>query len=113
LQSVPKYTYSITGFYEKGPFSLRGSYNYRSKTGGAQRNTGNNEISYFAAQGYLDATVALKLNDYIELRVDALNITNENTYTVYENPQKSVGQTHRDNSYFNGRTFSFGVRGKF
>jgi hypothetical protein len=55
----------------------------------------------------------LKLNDYIELRVDALNITNENTYTVYENPQKSVGQTHRDNSYFNGRTFSFGVRGKF
>ncbi|GAA4217352.1 TonB-dependent receptor [Sphingomonas endophytica] len=113
LQSVPKYTYSITGFYEKGPFSLRGSYNYRSKTGGPQRNTLNDEISYFAAQGYLDATVAFKINDYIELRVDALNITNENTYTFYQNPSKSVGETHRDNSYFNGRTFSFGIRGKF
>ena len=113
LQSVPKYTYSITGYYEKGPFSLRGSYNYRSKTGGAQRNTGNDEISYFAAQGYLDATVALKLNDYVELRVDALNITNENTFQYFENPQNPNGLTHRDNSYFNGRTFSFGVRGKF
>lgn len=113
LQSVPKYTYSITGYYEKGPFSLRGSYNYRSRTGGAQRNTGNNEILYFASQAYLDATVALKLNDYVELRVDALNLTNENTFQLFENPQNPNGQTHRDNSYFNGRTFSFGVRGKF
>lgn len=113
LQTVPKYTYSITGFYEKGPLSIRGSYNYRSKTGGAQRNTGNNEINYFAAQGYLDANIAFKINDHIELRVDGLNLTNVNTYNFFENPQNPNGRTHRDNSYFNGRTFSFGVRGKF
>ena len=45
LQSVPDYTYSITGFYEKGPFALRGSYNYRAKTGSAQVNPGRSTIS--------------------------------------------------------------------
>ncbi|HEU5067543.1 MAG TPA: TonB-dependent receptor [Sphingomicrobium sp.] len=114
LQAVPKYTYSITAFYEKGPLSIRGSYNYRAKTPFApQTNTGNDEIGYFAAQGYLDATVAYKINRFVELRVDALNITNENTFTYFENPEKPNGLTHRDNSYFNGRTISLGVRGRF
>ncbi len=113
LQTVPDYTYSITGFYEKGPFSLRGSYNYRAKTGSAQRNSGNNEISYFAPQGYLDATISYKINDLVELRVDALNITNENVFNYFENPQQPNGRIHRDNSYFNGRTIAVGIRGRF
>lgn len=114
VQSVPDYTYSLTGFYEKGPFSLRGSYNYRAKTGlTPPQNTGNNEIGYFAPQGYLDATVAYKINDFVEVRIDALNITNENTFTYYVNPQQPNGMTHRDNSYFNGTTISFGIRGRF
>jgi TonB-dependent receptor len=114
LQSVPKTTYSITAFYEKGPFSIRGSYNFRAKTAFAgQTNTGNDEISYFAPQAYLDGTVSYKLNSLVELRIDALNITNENTYTYFENPTKPNGRTHRDNSYFNGRTISLGIRGRF
>jgi len=113
LQSVPEYTYSITGFYEKGPFAIRGSYNYRAKTGGAQVNNGSDEINYFAPQGYLDATVSYEINDLIELRVDALNITNENAFSYFENPQQPNGKTHRDNSYFNGTTIAFGVRGRF
>jgi outer membrane receptor protein involved in Fe transport len=114
LQSVPKFTYSITGFYEKGPLSIRGSYNYRAKTALLPvQNTGNNEAGFFAAQGYLDATIAYKVNDNVELRVDALNITNENTYNVFTNPQQSNGSTHRDNSYLNGTTIAFGIRGRF
>jgi iron complex outermembrane receptor protein len=114
VQSVPDYTYSVTAFYEKGPFSIRGSYNYRAKTDFApQTNTGNDEVGHFAPQGYLDATVAYKINSLIELRVDALNITNENVYLYYENPNSPNNLTHRDNSYFNGTTISFGVRGRF
>jgi hypothetical protein len=33
IQFVPKYSYSATAFYEKGPFAVRASYNYRAKTG--------------------------------------------------------------------------------
>ena len=115
ISFVPDYSYSITGFYEKGPLSVRGSYNYRGKTGTSNNNTGNDQIVYFAPQGYLDGTVSYRINDAIELRVDALNLTNENTFTYYENPDQPDGNglSRRDNSFFNGTTISFGIRGKF
>ncbi|WP_294392606.1 TonB-dependent receptor [uncultured Sphingomonas sp.] len=115
ISFVPDYSYSITGFYEKGPFSLRASYNYRGKTGTSFNNLGNDQIVYFAPQGYLDATVSYRINDFIELRVDALNLTNVNTYTYYENPDQPSGngKSRRDNSFFNGTTVSFGIRGRF
>jgi TonB-dependent receptor len=115
IQFVPKYSYSATAFYEKGPFAVRASYNYRAKTGITSQNTGNDQIPYTAPQGFLDGTISYKLNDMIELRIDALNITNENVYIYYSDPDgpKGNGQSRRDNSFFNGTTVSFGVRGKF
>ncbi|KQU56152.1 TonB-dependent receptor-like protein [Sphingomonas sp. Leaf339] len=115
IQTVPDYSYSITGFYEKGPLSIRGSYNYRAKTGQSNVNTGNDQIPYTAPQGFLDGTVSFRLNDYVEFRVDALNLTNTNVYTYYDNPDQPSGngKSRRDNSFFNGTTISFGVRGKF
>ncbi len=115
ISFVPDYSYSITGFYEQGPVSVRGSYNYRAKTGTSFVNVGNDQIVYNAPQGYLDGTVSYKINDFVELRVDALNITNENVYLYYVNPDQPSGngQSRRDNSFFNGTTISFGVRGKF
>ena len=115
LQGVPKYAYSITGFYEKGPLSIRGSYNYRGKTGQSPQNTGNNQVPYLNAQGFLDGTISYRFSDLIEFRIDALNITNQNVYFFYEDPSQPAGngQSRRDNSYFNGRTISIGIRGKF
>jgi iron complex outermembrane recepter protein len=115
MQGVPDYTYSVTAFYEKGPFSIRGSYNYRARTGQNWQNTGNNQVPYLAPQGFLDGTISYKINDLLELRVDALNITNENVYFYYEDPTQpnGNGQSRRDNSFFNGTTISFGIRGRF
>jgi TonB-dependent receptor len=115
MQGVPDYAYSVTAFYEKGPLSIRGSYNYRAKTGQNSTNTGNDQVPYLAPQGFLDGTISYKLNDLFELRIDALNITNENVYFYYENPTQpdGNGQSRRDNSYFNGTTISFGIRGRF
>ncbi len=115
LQGVPEFAYSVTGFYEKGPLSIRGSYNYRGKTGQNFVNTGNNQVPYLNAQGFLDGTISYRINDMIELRVDALNITNQEVYFFYTDPTQPSGngQSRRDNSFFNGTTISFGVRGKF
>jgi TonB-dependent receptor len=115
MQGVPDYTYSVTGFYENGPFAIRASYNYRAKTGQSSTNTGNDQVPYLAPQGFLDGTVSYEINDLIELRIDALNITNENVYFYYEDPNQPEGngQSRRDNSFFNGTTISFGIRGKF
>jgi len=115
MQGVPDYAYSVTAFYEKGPFSIRGSYNYRAKTGQNSQNTGNDQVPYLNPQGFLDGTISYKINDLFELRIDALNITNENVFFYYENPTQPDGNglSRRDNSYFNGTTISFGIRGRF
>ncbi|WP_231370361.1 TonB-dependent receptor [Sphingomonas phyllosphaerae] len=115
ISSVPDYSYSATAFYEKGPFAIRGSWNYRARSGNGSVNNGNDQIAYTAPQGFLDGTVSYRVNERFELRVDALNITNQNLYIYYENPDqpKGNGQSRRDNSFFNGTTISFGIRGKF
>lgn len=115
ISTVPDYSYSATAFYEKGPFAIRGSYNYRARAGNSSINNGNDQIVYTAPQGFLDGTVSYRINKQFELRIDALNITNENLYLYYENPdqEKGNGLSRRDNSFFNGTTITFGIRGSF
>jgi iron complex outermembrane recepter protein len=111
----------VTGYYEKGPIGVRATYTYRTEAGtsnantGANINNGNDQIPYLSPLGYLDASVSYKLTDAIELRLDALNLTNENTYIYYKDPEgpSGNGESRRDNSFYNGRTLSFGVRGQF
>ncbi|WP_161827446.1 TonB-dependent receptor [Steroidobacter agaridevorans] len=118
---VPEDSYSVTGYYEKGPVGVRATYTYRTEAGtsnantGANINNGNDQIPYLSPLGYLDASVSYKLTDAIELRLDALNLTNENTYIYYKDPEgpSGNGESRRDNSFYNGRTLSFGVRGQF
>jgi iron complex outermembrane recepter protein len=114
---VPETSYSLTGYYEKGPFALRASYNYRSKSAvnNTVTNNGNDQIPYNSPLGFLDATVSYKVTDAIELRVDGLNLNNVNSYIYYEDPDQPQGngKTRRDNSFFNGRTISLGIRGRF
>jgi iron complex outermembrane recepter protein len=114
---VPETSYSLTGYYEKGPFAVRASYNYRGESGifNNTTNTGNDQLPQQSELGYLDASISYRFSDALELRLDALNITNENTYLFYEDPDgpSGNGQSRRDNSYFNGRTFSVGIRGGF
>jgi TonB-dependent receptor len=118
---VPEDSYSATAYYEKGPIAIRATYTYRAEAGtqntnsGLNLNSGNDQVALLSPLGYLDATVSYKLTDSFELRLDALNITNENTYIYYEDPDQPSGNglTRRDNSVFNGRTIALGVRGQF
>jgi TonB-dependent receptor len=115
IPPVPEDSYSATAYYEKGPFTMRAMYNYRSRSGPASTNTLNDQIPYFAATGYLDATVSYKLTKSLELRLDAQNLTEEYTYIFYEDPDGSSGNgsSRRDNSVAYGRTISLGIRGNF
>jgi TonB-dependent receptor len=118
---VPEDSYSATAYYEKGPLAVRTTYTYRAEAGtantnsGLNLNSGNDQIALLSPLGYLDATISYKLTDSFELRLDALNITNENTYIYYEDPDQPSGNglTRRDNSVFNGRTLAIGIRGQF
>jgi TonB-dependent receptor len=117
VNSVPKYAYSFTGYYEKGPWAMRLSYNYKGRSlhGDNPKNNGDDLIRWRAARGYLDGTVSYKLSENIELRIDALNLTNTLSYDYFEDASGQYGsgkRTRMDYAKYDGRTIKIGIRGK-
>jgi len=116
VNTVPKYSYSLTGYYEKGPFGLRLSYNYKAKNIIETTNNGSDLQRWHAGSGFLDGNVTYKINDSIEVRLDALNLTNALTWDYFDDVSGRYGdgrKSRMDYAKFNGRTIKFGVRGKF
>lgn len=94
---------NLTGFYERGSFSGRLSYNYRSKsfggfTGGAQDIT--------QAYDQWDASVSWQFNDQLSAVIEAINLGNE---VVYYQTSADIPR----GIYENGRRFSLGLRFSF
>lgn len=112
---VPKNGYSLTGFYEKGPLSMRLSYSYKDKNIIDVGRPGNDLQRWHAGAGFLDATFGYKLTEYLELKVDALNLNNSLSYDYFENPEGKFGSgdSRRDNAKYSGTTLMVGVRGSF
>jgi len=116
VNDIPKYSYSLTGYYEKGPFAARLSYNYKDQYVLLTNNTGNDLIRWWAGAGYLDGNVSYKLNSKLELRLDVLNIADERTNQFSEDVLGRYGdgkESRIDYAKFDGRTIKLGVRGKF
>ncbi|HWT50866.1 MAG TPA: TonB-dependent receptor, partial [Caulobacter sp.] len=116
VNTVPKYSYSLTGYYEKGPIGVRLSYNYKAKNIIETTNNGSDLQRWHAGSGFLDGNITYKINDSIEVRLDALNLTNALTYDYFDDVSGRYGdgrKTRMDYAKYNGRTIKFGVRGKF
>ena len=117
VNSVPKYAYSATGYYEKGPLAVRLSYNYKGRSlhGDNPRNLGDDLIRWRAARGYLDGSISYKISDSLELRLDALNLSNTLAYDYFEDATGKYGSgrtTRMDYAKYDGRTIKIGIRGK-
>lgn len=117
VNSVPKYAYSGTIYYEQGKWAARMSYNYKGKSlhGDNPRNNGDDLIRWRAGRGYLDANISYKFNDNLEFRIDALNLSNTLAYDYFEDASGQYGsgkKTRMDYAKYDGRTIKFGIRGK-
>ncbi|MET0265121.1 MAG: TonB-dependent receptor [Duganella sp.] len=117
VNSVPKYAYSTTLYFENGPLAMRMSYNYKGKSlhGDNPRNLGDDLIRWRAGRGYLDANISYKINENLEFRVDALNLSNTLAYDYFEDASGQFGngkKTRMDYAKYDGRTIKFGIRGK-
>ncbi|SFV00358.1 TonB-dependent receptor [Pseudoduganella namucuonensis] len=117
VNSVPKYAYSTTAYYERGPLAMRMSYNYKGRSlhGDNPRNLGDDMIRWRAARGYLDANISYKLSESLELRLDALNLSNTLAYDYFEDATGQYGsgkKTRMDYAKYDGRTIKIGIRGK-
>jgi len=85
LQNLSKESYNIIGMYEKGPFSARVGYNYRTAfvTGFAYYvNTGllDQEL---AGYGDLDASLNYSITKNIELAIQGVNLSNTLRYQYF------------------------------
>ncbi|QJE01893.1 TonB-dependent receptor [Massilia forsythiae] len=117
VNSVPKYAYSVTTYYERGPLAMRLSYNYKGRSlhGDNPKNNGDDLIRWRAARGYLDGNISYQLTPNLELRLDALNLSNTLSYDYFEDASGQYGsgkRTRMDYAKYDGRTIKIGIRGK-
>jgi iron complex outermembrane receptor protein len=118
VNSVPKYAYSATLYYENGPLAFRTSYNYKGRWlhKDTLSNLGDDMLRWQAGRGYLDANVSYKISDALEVRLEALNLSNTLAYDYFEDATGQYGRgdkTRMDYAKYDGRTFKIGLRGKF
>ncbi|HVZ30646.1 MAG TPA: TonB-dependent receptor [Asticcacaulis sp.] len=116
ITQVPKENYSVTGYFEKGPFAIRFSYNYKSRTIIETTNQGNDLERWQSPLGYLDANASWKFNKDLELRIDALNLGNALNYNYFYDVTGKYGdgrKTRMDYAKYDGRTIKIGIRGRF
>jgi iron complex outermembrane receptor protein len=115
VSTIPKYSYSLTGYYEKGPYALRLSYNYKDKNILETSNNGSDFQRWVVGRGILDASVSYKVTKDIDVRLDALNLNNAIAYEYFKDPSGKYGdgKSRRDNALYDGRTILVGIRGRF
>ncbi len=117
LNDVPENTYQIGAYYEKGPFATRVTYNYKGEVANISSNSVQNIgfQRYANERGYLDATISYRFAKWLEVRVDATNITNTKTYDFFRNVNGLYGdeESRIEFGTQNGRVISFGIRGSF
>jgi len=75
-ESLSKYSYNVTGIYEKGPVSVRLAYNWRSKYVATTSADSAGRSLYVAPLGQLDLSMNFTVNKNISFKLDALNLTN-------------------------------------
>jgi TonB-dependent receptor len=112
LQGLSEHTVNLAGFYEKGPWSLRLAYAWRSDFVVTVRDV----IVPFAPiiqedSGQLDGSIFYSVNDNIRVGMQAVNLTNEVTRTsqVLNNDLLTAPRSW----FMNDRRFTFIVRGTF
>ncbi len=119
LEQLSKHNFNITGFYEKGPVSLRAAYNWRSRFLLTASDVIFPYYSIFnEPTGQLDASFFLNLKDVFDLPgdirvgVQGVNLLNEVTKTTQSysgDPDDLVPRSF----FMNDRRFSFIIRGNF
>lgn len=88
LEGLAKHTVNLTGYYERGPFSARFTYNYRSNFL-FQAIASENNTSITAGYGQLDGSIAFDVTPNISLSIEGLNLTNEPTRRYYDIPERT------------------------
>ena len=94
-------------YYEKGAFSGRVAYNYRSAFLVVQQSAGTGGSLWNDARGQWDASASYKLNDQYRLTFEAVNITKDVNSFYVSNPNRINNSLQGDRRVFFGVTATF------
>jgi TonB-dependent receptor len=79
LEGLSDDAYNLVGMYEKGAWSARFAYNWRSRFMVTAQDCCTTFPVWQKDAGYLDARVAYRINDHIEVSVEGSNLLNTET----------------------------------
>jgi TonB-dependent receptor len=96
------HTLNATLFYEKGPFSIRASYNYRDTYLQEQFGPRDNAI-YVDADGRIDLSASYTMDSGVSVNLNVANLTGENRYEYADQPDRAILYQ------LDGRIVTFGV----
>ncbi|WP_044564318.1 TonB-dependent receptor, partial [Azospirillum sp. B4] len=121
MDGMSRYSYNLIGMYEKGPYSLRLAYNWRSKyllATTANGTTGSTTITAHGIQyayalpvynddyGQLDGSIEYKVDDHFTVSFEATNLTDEVTHTIMGTGSQAEGRSW----FVNDRRYMLGIR---
>ncbi len=84
LEGLSDNTYNVIGMYEKGAWSARLAYNWRSQYLVTSQDCCMIFPIWQKAAGYLDGRVAYRLNDHVEVSVEGSNLLNTETVLLQQ-----------------------------
>jgi iron complex outermembrane receptor protein len=105
LPYVSENAYTLTPYFEKGPFSVRVNYSYRSEY---FNQIGRQKSTVFAdAYKQLDLIAGYEINDMLGVTFSATNLLDETYYWYDKDPRTPLGV------YKSGRNFQVALNFKF
>lgn len=105
IAGASKWSYNLGGYYEKGGFGIRASYNYRSRYAVDPLSTFG-DGDYQRGFGQLDVSASYDVNKQISLTADVTNLTNASLYN-----ETQIGVLRAIQNF--GRRFTGSVRVRF
>ncbi|WOI53451.1 TonB-dependent receptor [Parvularcula sp. LCG005] len=114
LEGLSDHSYNVVGMYEKGPFAARLAYNWRSEYLTTAIDCCVAYAIWTEDQGFLDGSVRYRLNDNMELSLQASNLLNTETVLRQQVEDADDGGLRLPNAWFQNDTrVTAGLRFKF
>ena len=105
LPYVSEHAYTLTPYFEKGPFNVRVNYSYRSEY---FNQVGRQNASVYAdTYKQLDLTAGYQFNDMVGLTLSATNLLDETYYWYDKEKRTPLGVYKSGRSYQAALTFKF------
>ncbi|QKX17225.1 TonB-dependent receptor [Microbulbifer sp. YPW1] len=111
LRGVSEHTFNVVGMYEKGPWSARLAYNWRSKYLLTTRDTISKYPIFNDDAGYMDGSIFYNFDNGVTVGLQASNLLDTQTETIMQ--LDNQGTEARRSWFIQDRRYALIVRANF